>query len=152
MNNCNFAGNVGNVRYNTGIETANGPSSVLNFSLAVAKRQKGPDGRRLTLWVDCALWGTRADALQQYISKGTKLAVSGAVDVDSYQDGNGATIPKLKLNVQELTLQGGGEQQQGQAQDGQQQAAPQYRQPAQPQQRQQAAPPPSADFDDDIPF
>jgi len=126
MNTANFAGNVGqDPRMNT-VNTANGQKSVLNFSLAVQKRTKDQQGNYETLWVDCAIWGDRADKLSQYITKGTKLAVSGSVDVDSYE-GNNGFVPKLTLMVNELTLQGGGQQgqSQGQSQAPQQNQAPQ---------------------------
>lgn len=135
MNTANFAGNVGQEpRMNT-VNTANGQKSVLNFSLAVQKRTKDQQGNYETLWVDCAIWGDRADKLQQYITKGTKLAVSGSVDVDSYE-GNNGFVPKLTLMVNELTLQGGGNQQGGQQQNNQSQGGGYQQQPA--QQTQQA--------------
>ena len=101
-----------------------------------------------------------------YIKAGTKLSLSGEVGVDSYTDGQGQIKPKLTLNVRELTLQGGN-QQQGQ-QQGQQQA-PQQQQPAQQYQQrpqnnayaqQRSNPPvqnyqsdePPFDFNDTIPF
>lgn len=128
MNFAAFAGNVGNVRFNT-VNTNDGQKSVLNFSLAVSKRQKGADGKPLTLWVDCALWGARADSLQQYIQKGTKLSVSGPVDVELFTKDDGQAIPKMTLMVNELTLQGEGSGGQQKAQQPQQQ--PQRQQPVQ---------------------
>jgi single-strand DNA-binding protein len=111
------------------VNTANGPKSVLNFSLAVQKRTKDNNGNYETLWVDCAVWGERADKLSQYITKGTKLAVSGSVDVDSY-DGQNGVVPKLTMMVNELTLQGGG-QHQGQNQSNQSQQGGYQQQPQQ---------------------
>lgn len=160
MNIGHFSGNVGNVRF-AQINGQSGPTSVLNFSLAVSKRQKGADGKPLTLWVDCALWGNRADALQQYIQKGTKISVCGEMDVETYQGANGV-MPKLTCKVSELTLmnsrnegqQQGGQQYQQQGGQQQQRQAP----PPAAQQRQQAQapapmPPQQQDsFDDDIPF
>lgn len=144
MNTANFAGNVGqDPRMNT-VNTANGQKSVLNFSLAVQKRTKDQQGNYETLWVDCAIWGDRADNLSQYITKGTKLAVSGSVDVDSYE-GNNGFVPKLTLMVNELTLQGGGQQGQSQGAQNTQGYAPQQNAPQQApnqqyQQPQQQAP------------
>lgn len=137
MNTANFAGNVGqDPRMNT-VNTANGQKSVLNFSLAVQKRTKDQQGNYETLWVDCAIWGDRADKLSQYITKGTKLAVSGSVDVDSYE-GNNGFVPKLTMMVNELTLQGGGQQGQSQGAQNTQGYAPQQNTPQQntPQQAQ----------------
>ena len=145
MNTATFAGNVGQDPRMNSVNTQNGPKSVLNFSLAVQKRTKDQQGNYETLWIDCAVWGDRADKLSQYITKGTKLAVSGSVDVDSYE-GNNGFVPKLTMMVNELTLQGGG-QSQGQSNQAQggytQQQAPQqqYQQsPQQSYQQQQNAP------------
>ncbi|QDP46609.1 MAG: putative single-stranded DNA-binding protein [Prokaryotic dsDNA virus sp.] len=134
MNTATFAGNVGQDPRINSVNTQNGPKSVLNFSLAVQKRTKDQQGNYETLWIDCALWGDRADKLSQYITKGTKLAVSGSVDVDSYE-GNNGFVPKLTMMVNELTLQGGG-QSQGQSN----QAQGGYTQQQVPQQQYQQAP------------
>ena len=132
MNTASFAGNVGqDPRMNT-VNTSNGQKSVLNFSLVVQKRTKDQQGNYETLWVDCAIWGDRADKLSQYITKGTKLAVSGSVDVDSYE-GNNGFVPKLTLMVNELTLQGGGQQGQSQGTQNNQSYAPQQNAPQQNQ-------------------
>lgn len=181
MNLLILAGNVGGEpRFNT-IQTANGPMSVLNFSLAVQTSKKDPQtGKYGTLWVDCSLWGTRADSLAQYIQKGSKLSITGEPGVETYQAQDGMKA-KMTCRVSELTLQGSAQQapapqpapqsnpqQQAPAQQGFRQpynqpahgknpngsAAPNYHQgTAQPQgynQPQQPAPP--IDFDSDIPF
>ena len=135
MNTATFAGNVGQDPRMNSVNTQNGPKSVLNFSLAVQKRTKDQQGNYETLWIDCAVWGDRAEKLSQYITKGTKLAVSGSVDVDSYE-GNNGFVPKLTMMVNELTLQGGG-QSQGQNNQAQGCYAPQQQAP---QQQYQQAP------------
>ena len=147
MNNATFAGNIGQEpRINT-INTASGQQSVLNFSLAVKKWQKDQQGNQLTLWVDCALWGARADALKNYLLKGSKVTVSGQVDVDSY-DGKNGFVPKLTLNVSELTMMDS--KNDNQVQQPQSQAPTQQSQPAKQHQAPQATG--NGDFDSDIPF
>lgn len=161
MNLLTIAGNLGREARINQVQGQNGPISVANFAVAVKKRQKGSDGKPLTLWVDCALWGTRADALAQYLTKGTRVAVSGEADVEQYQAQDGTMVPKLTLRVNELTLLGGGEQAQQQGGQGQpyQQPMQRQQQPAgQPGGYQAPAPQPQGqqggfdDFDDDIPF
>ena len=152
MNILTIAGNLGRDARLNQVNGQNGPISVANFAVAVKKRQKGSDGKPLTLWVDCALWSTRADALAQYLTKGTRVAVSGEADVDQYQAQDGTLVPKLTMRVQEITLLGGGEHQAQQSQ--QAPAQQQYRHPAQQQAPAQkpAAPGPVDDLDDQIPF
>lgn len=117
-----LAGNIGADPRLNSINGQQGPISVLNFSLAVQKRQKGQDGKYLTLWVECSLWGTRADALAPYLKKGSKVTVTGESDVEAYQANDGSVRAKMTLRINELTMQGSASDQ-----------APAQNQPAQPQ-------------------
>jgi single-strand DNA-binding protein len=146
MNVLTIAGNIGKDPRLGSVNGKNGPTSVLNFAVAVRKQQKGQDGKPLTLWVDCALWGNRAEALSQYLAKGSKVTVTGEADVSTYQANDGTTMPKLTLRVAEITLMGDSGQQQGQQTQRQPQQQPRQ-QPAQSYQQH-----PVDDFDDQIPF
>lgn len=157
MNVLTIAGNIGQQPRLASINGQQGPISVLNFSVAVKKRQKDPaTGEYGTLWVECSVWGARADALAKFLTSGTKVSVSGEADISSYQNAQGVTIPKLTLRANEVTLMGGGEQRQPQA-GGYQQAPVQQQQGGyqvpnnrpQPQAQQQ---PMDSNYDDDIPF
>lgn len=132
MNIIILAGNVGGDPRLNQIQTQNGPMSVLNFSLAVTTSKKDPQtGKNGTLWVDCSLWGTRADALAPYIQKGSKLSVTGEPSVETYQGQNGMQA-KLTCRVNDLTLQGSAQPQQAPAQQ------PAQQRPAQQPPQQQA--------------
>lgn len=109
MNVLTIAGNLGRDARLNAVQGQQGPVSVANFAVAVKKRQKDQQGNYQTLWVDCSLWGTRADALAQYLQKGTRVSVTGEADVTTYTDNNGNVVPKLTLRVNEITLLGGGE-------------------------------------------
>lgn len=114
---------------------------VANFSVAVDTRQ----GReKVTTWWRCSLWGKRAEALAQYLTKGTAVAISGEFSLTEYEG-----KPQCNCRVQELTLLGGGQEaERGQeTQPGQAHRAPDGRQG-------HAAGFASAadDLDDDIPF
>lgn len=88
-----IAGNVGNVK---DIREAGG-EKVLNFSIAVDQGKDKHGEKRDPLWVDCALWGKRAESLAPYIAKGSKLAVSGRPTVREH-DGKaylGCTVSEL---------------------------------------------------------
>ena len=74
MNSISIAGNVGK---NAEVRTV-GDKRVANFSVAVS------EGRDKTTWFDCGLWGDRADKLAQYITKGSKIAVTGAVSARAH--------------------------------------------------------------------
>jgi single-strand DNA-binding protein len=117
---------AGNVGKDAVLRRTQGGDPVLGFSVAVDNGKDKNGNKRDSTWYSCSIWGKRAESLENYIKKGTKLALTGRVGVDVYE-GRGS----LTLNVNELTFQGGGQQ---------------------GEQRGYDAPPASDDFDDDIPF
>ena len=70
MNSWNFTGNLGQDCRAGNV----GGTAVVNFSVASSS---GYGDKKVTTWVDCALWGNRATALQQYLTKGQKVAITG---------------------------------------------------------------------------
>ena len=87
----------GNLGKDAELKTLNGGKIVCNFSVASTGRDKA------TTWVGCALWGARAEKVHTYLTKGTKVAVSGQLTTREH---NGKTY--LELDVSELELLGGG--------------------------------------------
>lgn len=107
MNNWTIAGRVG--KDGTLRHTANG-DPVLGFSVAVDQR-KG--GEKSTMWVDVSLWGKRAEALEQYVTKGSTVSVSGEC---GHREHDGKVYMTLRAN--EVTLLGGGQREEGQSRSG----------------------------------
>jgi len=96
MNNVQVIGNLGR---DPEVKAA-GTSTVCGFSVA-AKTRKGE-----TIWYDVSVWGKQGDSCQEYLNKGSKVFVDGALSIDSYQtkDGEDRTAMKLNANnVQFLT-------------------------------------------------
>lgn len=92
-----FAGRVGK---DAVLRHTQAGKPVLGFSVAVDVYVGG--GEKETLWVDCSMWGDRGQKVADYVTKGSSVTVQGRITLDSYEG-----QPKLKLDVQELTLQGG---------------------------------------------
>lgn len=81
--------------------------SVANVSLAFTYGRKGSDGKRPTQWVDGALWGKRADALAQYLTKGTLVAVTlEDVAIQTFEKQDGSTASKLVGKITAIDLAG----------------------------------------------
>jgi single-strand DNA-binding protein len=130
--------------------------AVCNLALASNYGRKGNDGKRPTQWVDAALWGKRAEALEQYLLAGQQVyCVINDVHIEEYQKRDGGTGSKLMGTVSEIELVGGRPEQreQGGGERRQPRAAPA------PAPRRAAAPAPAPrggngfdDMDDDIPF
>ena len=139
--------------------TASG-TQVLSFGVAVNDRRRNPqtgEWEDYPNFVDCTMFGTRAEAVSRYLSKGSKVAIEGKLRYSSWER-DGQRRSKLEVIVDEIEFMSRG--QQGEA--GGYAPAPSYGQqggyaPATaPQQAPapMAAPvPPAVDvYDEDIPF
>jgi single-strand DNA-binding protein len=96
---------AGNVGKNAELRTTQGGDPVLGFSIAVDNGKDKNGNKRDSTWVNCSIWGKRAESLQSYITKGTKLVVTGRPGVNVYE-GKGS----LTLSVNDLTFMGGAKQ------------------------------------------
>lgn len=139
-------------------------TAVTDLGVACNRRIKqGEEWVDETTFVDVTVWGSSAEFVSKYFSKGKSIFIEGRLQMDTWTDQqSGKQRYKLKVigeNVQfagSNTSGGGGGG--GQQQQRPQQSAPQQQQQqAPPQQQQQqgaspAAPNANFDDDDDIPF
>lgn len=82
--------------------TGNG-DAVLGFSLAVDNGKDKNGNKRDSTWYDCSVWGKRAESLERYITKGSKLALTGRPTAREHE---GKVY--MGISVNELTFMGGG--------------------------------------------
>lgn len=130
----------GNLTRDPELRSTAGGASVMGFGVAVNERRKNAqtgEWEDYPNFVDCTLFGKRAEALEQYLSKGAKVAVEGRLRYSSWEK-DGQRRSKLGVIVEEVELMSrrDGEQHQSYAQQGYQQA-PQVQE---------------ACYDEDIPF
>lgn len=114
--------------------------AIASFSLATSTKQKDKD--EITQWHSCVAFGKLAEIVQQYVTKGSKLYLDGAIQYQTY-DKDGEKRYATKIIVNDLSMlsqaQGSGSQSQNGAQKASSKARP--------------ASAPQADFEDDsIPF
>lgn len=100
MNVFTFSGNLGR-----DAEVKNlGSTTVCNFSVAV---KSGFGDKEKTEWINCALWGKRAEGgLPQYLLKGQTVVVSGELSTREYQANDGTNKTSLEVRVNDVTLAG----------------------------------------------
>lgn len=92
-----------------------GGDAVANLALAFNYGKK-QDGKQPTQWVDASLWGKRAEALSQYLTKGTAIVVTlSDVHVEEFQRKDGGQGSKLVARVDDLEFAGSGGEQRQQA-------------------------------------
>lgn len=104
--------------------------SVAQFSVALNVYQKG--GESKVTWVRAAVFGNQADSLAQYLVKGTTVALSGDLTLREYDARDGGRQTSLDMNVNAVSLLGGGQKQE---QPAAQAARPAQRPAARPQAR-----------------
>lgn len=147
MNVGTFSGRIGR---DAELRYAGNGDAVSNFSLAV---DVGTKSNPRTLWIDCVLWGKRAEALTQYLTKGSKVTAHGRVELSEYVKKDGTPGAKLQVTINEVDLHGGSTE-----------AAHEPAPPPAPSPRAPSAPPappapkagwpqkPMDEFADDVPF
>lgn len=140
MNTGFFTGNVGR---DAELRYASNGDPVANFPLAV---ETGTRQTSKTMWIDCSVWGKRAEKLSPYLSKGKKVAVLGRVSQDNYTKRDGTPGFRIEVSCNEVEFLSIHRQDLAQDQDDRPAAAPAAaKKPA----KQQEIPP---EFEDDIPF
>ena len=160
---------TGNLTRDPELRATQGGTQVLHLGVAVNDRRRNPQSGNwedYPNFIDCVMFGTRAEAIQRYLRKGTKVAIEGRLRYSSWER-DGQKRSKIEVVVDEIEFmssrndagqQGGGYA----AQQAPSVApAPQVQQPAQQQAPYQTpapapapvAAPPAADvYDEDIPF
>lgn len=104
----------GNLTRDPELRATSGGDSVLEFGLAVNARVRDAGGEWVDRpnFVDCTVWGRRADALAKILAKGMKVCVEGGIRYSSWEDREtGQRRSKLRVAVKELELMGRGQQQ-----------------------------------------
>lgn len=77
---------------------------VLTFGVAVNDRRRNQQGEweDVPNYVDCVVFGSRAEALSKYLSKGSKVAIEGKLRYSSWETKDGQHRSKLEVSVDEI--------------------------------------------------
>lgn len=82
-------------------ETAGGVS-VCHFAIAVNRNYAGSDGDRQTDFFNVTAWRGLADTAARYLKKGSKVAVSGSIQIRNYEDNQGARRTAVDIIAQDI--------------------------------------------------
>jgi len=144
LNQCNIIGNLGR---DPETRTFQNGGKVCNLAVAVSEKWKDKntgERKEKTEWINVAVFGPLADIAERYLSKGSKVFVSGKFTTRKWQDQSGQDRysseivlqgPQAVLTMLDSKGQGGGHESQGGG----------YQQPADPG-------PEAMDDSDTIPF
>lgn len=98
MNVLNAIGNIGKdaeVRFTP----KNEPVATFSFAL-----QSGYGEKQITTWINCQLWGKRAESLAPMLKKGSRIGVTGELTNRPYTAKDGTEKHSLELRVNDVTL------------------------------------------------
>lgn len=146
----------GNLTRDPELRMTSGGTQVLSFGVAVNDRRRNPQSGEwedYPNFVDCTMFGARAEAVSRYLSKGSKVAIEGKLRYSSWER-DGQRRSKLEVIVDEIEFMSRGSQQ-GDGGYSNALQAPRGGYAQQPQARPQApvqAPPTADIYDEDIPF
>lgn len=111
----------GNLTRDPELRSTQGGKSILTFGVAVNDRRRNPqtgEWEDVPNFVDCVVFGARAEALGKFLSKGSKVAIDGKLRYSSWEK-DGQRRSKLEVIVEECEFLS-----QREAQNGRQQANP----------------------------
>lgn len=66
--------------------------------------------RKSTNWIDCTVWGKRAEALAPHLTKGKQVLITGEVTLREFEKRDGTRGASMSVRVAEIDLVGGGNQ------------------------------------------
>lgn len=100
---------MGNLTRDVEVRALPSGMSVAQFSLAVNERYKDKEGNWVDRanFVDCEMFGNRAEAFAKYMSKGSPAFIEGKLRLDQWQDKEGNKRSKLKVVADNFEFVGG---------------------------------------------
>lgn len=147
---------TGNLTRDPELRATGSGTQILHFGVAVNDRRRNQqtgEWEDYPNFVDCVVFGARAEPLSRFLSKGSKVAIEGKLRYSSWETKDGQRRSKLEVVVDEVEFLSSRNGQGGAPayQDGPSYSAPVAAAP-QPAARPVQTPPSADVYDEDIPF
>ncbi len=84
-------------------KTASG-QAVASFRLASDDSRKGPNGERLTVFMNCTMWGVRAENFAKFTRKGSQVLIEGRLTQRSYVNKAGVNVTATEITADNFEL------------------------------------------------
>lgn len=94
---------IGGIGKDADIRFTPGGEMVCQFSFALTS---GYGDKQVTTWLNCNLWGKRAETLAPMLLKGTRVGITGELTNLQYTDKSGNEKYSLEVRVSDVTLLG----------------------------------------------
>lgn len=110
----------GNLTRDAELRVTPGGTNILRFTVAVNDRRRNKstgEWEDYANFVDCVMFGRRAEALSGYLLKGEKVAVDGSLSFSTWEDKNGGgRRSKLEVAASDIDFLGSARKSSSQAQ------------------------------------
>lgn len=95
----------GNLTRDPELRKTAGGMTVMQFGIAVNDRRKNQNGEweDYPNFIDCTMFGTRAEAVSRYMAKGGKVAIEGKLRWSQWEK-DGSKRSKIEVIVDEIEL------------------------------------------------
>lgn len=100
---------IGNLTRDVELKYTQSNKAVARIGLAMNSKWKGQDGtwKEEVTFVDCEAWGTTAENMSKYLTKGRQVYVEGRLKLDEWEDQSGQKRSKLKVVIESCLFIGG---------------------------------------------
>ena len=95
----------GNLTRDPELRSTAGGTQILSFGVAVNDRRRNAqtgEWEDVPNFIDCVVFGQRADALSRFLSKGSKVAIEGKLRYSTWETREGQRRSKLEVVVDEV--------------------------------------------------
>lgn len=93
---------IGNLTRDPELNTTNSGVSVCRFTVAVQRRMSNADGVREADFFNVSAWRGTADNCAKFLKKGSKVAVSGSIQIRNFDRADGTKGTAVEITADEV--------------------------------------------------
>ncbi len=93
---------IGNLTRDPELTTTSSGVSVCRFSIAVGRRFSNAEGERETDFFNITAWRGTAENCAKFLKKGSKIAVSGSIQIRNYERQDGTKGLSVDITADEV--------------------------------------------------
>ena len=97
---------VGNLTRDPEYQTTPSGVALARFAIAVQRRFANSDGNREVDFINCVAWRGQADFVNKYFKKGSRIGLTGSLQVRSYEANDGSKRTATDVVVDEVEFVG----------------------------------------------
>lgn len=93
---------IGNLTRDPELTETSGGVKICRFAIAVNRNYTGADGEKKTDFFNCVAWRGLGETIARFTKKGTKVCVSGSIELRNYEDSQGVKRTGVDIVAQDV--------------------------------------------------